>query len=250
MNEEEEMNIQASCDTCGRRFLLAQIGPGSDAPGRCPFCGARFARHYTTVLLEAVPEAEMAVDNFVHALSKLQAMETGFDVDMTRLLEEVADQVRSNEQKPRTASSPLPVRGGSDATDQEDEGGDTINVLVVTDDALIADEVRYGFPSGVEVDVALDAGEAWQSMRDKIPSVAVLDFRSGNAGGFSLASDMTNSPRLAGVPVLMLLEREQDSWLAEQAGATLYRIKPLDTSALVRDVMDVASNPRHPAPAT
>ncbi len=97
------MKIQAKCDTCGRNFLLSQIGPESDAPGRCPFCGARFARHYTSSLVETVQEAEATADRFVHALSRLQAMETGFDIDLERLLASLSEQIRNQEQQ-RSAS--------------------------------------------------------------------------------------------------------------------------------------------------
>jgi hypothetical protein len=94
------MKIEATCDTCGRRFLLSQIGPDSDAPGRCPFCGARFARHYGTVLGEAVVEAERTAARFVQALGRLQAMETGFDIDLERVMEKLGEQVRAHEQRP------------------------------------------------------------------------------------------------------------------------------------------------------
>ncbi|MEA2477393.1 MAG: hypothetical protein QOF16_481 [Actinomycetota bacterium] len=87
------MKIEAHCSTCDRRFLLEQIGPDSDAPGRCPFCGARFGRHYTTVLIETVEDAERASTYFINALRKLQTMETGFEVDMETLLEHVAEQI-------------------------------------------------------------------------------------------------------------------------------------------------------------
>jgi transposase-like protein len=96
------MKIEAKCDTCGRTFLLSQIGPESDAPGRCPFCGAHFARHYTTVLTEAVDDAEIAARHFVNVLGRLQAMETGFDIDIEDLLARVAEQVRAHE--PRRAA--------------------------------------------------------------------------------------------------------------------------------------------------
>lgn len=91
------MKVQANCDTCGRTFLLSQIGPNSDTPGRCPFCGARFARHYSTVLVEAIRAAELAADSFVYALGKLQAMETGFDIDIEAALARVAGEVRAHE---------------------------------------------------------------------------------------------------------------------------------------------------------
>jgi hypothetical protein len=91
------VRIEAHCHTCGRRFLLSQIGPDSDAPGRCPFCGARFARHYSTVLVDAVRDAEVAAMSFVRIVGRLQAMETGFDIDIENLLREIADQVRAHE---------------------------------------------------------------------------------------------------------------------------------------------------------
>jgi DNA-directed RNA polymerase subunit RPC12/RpoP len=93
------MKIEAKCETCGRIFLLSQIGPDSDAPGRCPFCGAHFARHYTTVLVDAVDDAEIAAQNFVIALGRLQAMETGFQIDIEGVLADVATQVRAHEQR-------------------------------------------------------------------------------------------------------------------------------------------------------
>ena len=91
------MKIEAKCDTCHRTFLLSQIGPESDAPGRCPFCGARFARHYSTVLVDAVEEAEQSATLFVHSLGRLQAMETGFDLDIAGLFETLVEQVRQRD---------------------------------------------------------------------------------------------------------------------------------------------------------
>lgn len=91
------MKVQGKCDTCGRNFLLSQIGPQSDAPGRCPFCGARFARHYNSVLIDAVSEVEIQTPRFINVLAKLQAMETGFDIDMPGLLASLEREVLRNE---------------------------------------------------------------------------------------------------------------------------------------------------------
>ena len=91
------MKIQATCDTCGRKFLLSQIGPQSDAPGRCPFCGARFARHYNSVLVDAVGGVEDETQRFINLLAKLQAMETGFDIDIKALLSQLERDVLGHE---------------------------------------------------------------------------------------------------------------------------------------------------------
>ncbi|HYI43947.1 MAG TPA: hypothetical protein VE174_00600 [Actinomycetota bacterium] len=97
------MKIEATCDTCRRQFLLSQIGLDSDTPGRCPFCGARFARHYSTVLAEAVEEAEATAGRFIRALGKLQAMETGFDLDLEGLMAEIQAQVKANDTHAKSA---------------------------------------------------------------------------------------------------------------------------------------------------
>jgi DNA-directed RNA polymerase subunit RPC12/RpoP len=91
------MKIEANCGTCGRRFLLSQIGSDSEAPGRCPFCGTRFARHYSTILEEAVDQAEATAAQFVRAISRLQGVETGFDIDIEGLLRSIHDLLREEE---------------------------------------------------------------------------------------------------------------------------------------------------------
>jgi hypothetical protein len=98
------MKIEASCETCGRTFLLSQIGPGSDAPGRCPFCGAGFGRHYSTILVQTIDEAERSVTEFVAALGRLQSMETGFRVDIKDVLGTVTDQISAHEPERATGS--------------------------------------------------------------------------------------------------------------------------------------------------
>ena len=111
------------------------------------------------------------------------------------------------------------------------------NVVVVSGDRLIREEASFGFPSGVEIYLAGDAREAVSSMEEMTPSVVVVDIQSGSAGGFALAREMSQIPRLASVPILFLLERTQDEWLARQAGAAGSVVKPIDTEELVELVL-------------
>jgi hypothetical protein len=92
------MKIQATCDTCARKFLLSQIGPDSDAPGRCPFCGARFARHYNTVLVETVDDTEKLAERFLKALKSLQDIEKGFTIDLGELMSDLTGGVSEHDQ--------------------------------------------------------------------------------------------------------------------------------------------------------
>lgn len=129
-----------------------------------------------------------------------------------------------------------------ESTGLEGANATSTRILVVSDDERIRTEGRWGFPAGVEVDVAADSREAWTIMQEKIPSVAVVDLQTGSAGGFGLARDMAQDEALAAVPILMLLERDQDSWLALQAGAARYRTKPVDMDRLVGDALELLSS--------
>lgn len=88
------MKIDAKCDNCGRTFLLSQIGDESESPARCPFCGVHFGRHYLPVLIETVKAAEVAADNFIRVLARLEEMDTGFEIDVDGLLRRVVEQIR------------------------------------------------------------------------------------------------------------------------------------------------------------
>ena len=112
-------------------------------------------------------------------------------------------------------------------------------VLVVSDDPLIREEAAYGFPSDVRIELAGDAREAMAFMRETVPAVVIVEIQTGSAGGFSLAREMSHFPRLSAVPIGMLIERSQDRWLAQQAGARLLWIKPIETGDLVADVLSL-----------
>ena len=114
-----------------------------------------------------------------------------------------------------------------------------LTVLVVSDDPHIQQDVRFGVPAGVEVLVARDSRDARLVMNDHVPSVVVVDIQTGSAGGYNLARDMKQTPGLGEVPLLLLLERPQDGWLAKQSVAQLYRTKPVDPAELVADALSL-----------
>jgi PleD family two-component response regulator len=114
-------------------------------------------------------------------------------------------------------------------------------VLVVSDRPPLSPEIAYAFPDEVTVLFAVDASEAMRQMSEITPSVVVTDIRTGNAGGYGLSLEMTANERLRAVPRLILLERHQDSWLAQQAGATRYRVMPMADDELVEEALSLAS---------
>lgn len=117
----------------------------------------------------------------------------------------------------------------------------TGTVLVVSDDADISDEARFGLPDAVTVETAVDATDAIERLALLRPAVVVVDLQTGNAGGYALARDMSQQPKLAGIPIVMIIEREQDRWIAGQAGAAVTLRKPLEAGALGRALADVVA---------
>lgn len=123
-------------------------------------------------------------------------------------------------------------------SDDEARGSKRL-VVVVSDDPHLRGELEYGFPSGVVLEMATDARDAWRVMEKNTPSAVVMDLQTGSAGGFALSKDMRDVKRLSEVPILMLLDRIQDEWLAEQARPDAVRLKPIEMSRLVNDVMSL-----------
>ena len=116
-----------------------------------------------------------------------------------------------------------------------------LGVLVVTDDPSVRDELEFGAPASTAIEFARDAREAWVHLQQGVPSAVVVDLQAGSAGGFALTRDMSYDARFANIPVVILLERDQDGWLAGQAGASLYRIKPVEASELIRDIQELVT---------
>ena len=107
----------------------------------------------------------------------------------------------------------------------------------MTEDRHLRDDVRYGFPADCDVTVVHDARAAWIAMASTTPDVVIVDIHTGSAGGYALRRDMLANQRLARVPMLMLLDRPQDAWLARQAGANLHLVKPVDVSELIHQAL-------------
>jgi CheY-like chemotaxis protein len=117
-----------------------------------------------------------------------------------------------------------------------------LRVLVVSDDARVREEARFGFPPEATVTFAIDTRQASPALEGQRPSIVVVDMQTGNAGGYAMARNIAETSRLARVPVLILLERDHDAWLAKAAGATAYRTKPLHPGQLARDATALAAS--------
>jgi DNA-binding response OmpR family regulator len=77
------------------------------------------------------------------------------------------------------------------------------------------------------------------------PDLVILDLQIDNMGGFATALDLrleASAGRLPEVPIVLLLDRECDRFLAKRADVDAVVVKPLDSGVLRRTVKRVLAN--------
>ena len=109
----------------------------------------------------------------------------------------------------------------------------------MADAASVRDEVLAVLPSG-ERTIELTQG---RSVREVVqaeePDIAVLDLQVGSMGGMAVCMDLRleeSGGRVGHIPVLLLLDRRADVFLARRCGAEGWIVKPLDPVRLRRAI--------------
>ncbi len=109
-------------------------------------------------------------------------------------------------------------------------------VLLASDADWLIEEVRAALSDpGTTVNVVRSGADVRALVSSQIPDLVILDLQIGNMGGMATCMDLRleiDAERLSPVPILMLLDREADVYLAQQAGAQGWLVKPLDSFRL------------------
>ena len=117
------------------------------------------------------------------------------------------------------------------------------DILVAADADAVVDAVRAAL-GGPEVTVRrVTSGAAVApAVVDATPDLVILDLQIGNMGGMAVCLDLrleAGAGRLPDVPILMLLDRRPDVFLARRAGADGFVLKPLEPLRLAKAVRTV-----------
>jgi DNA-binding response OmpR family regulator len=112
------------------------------------------------------------------------------------------------------------------------------DILIASDAAWIHAEIRAVL-SGPDTRVTgVQAGEeVLAEVQNRHPDLVILDLQIGNMGGMATCLDLRleeGAGRVDHVPVLMLLDRRADVFLARRANADGWLLKPLDPIRLRR----------------
>ena len=118
-------------------------------------------------------------------------------------------------------------------------------VLVAADAASVRNQVRSALASPNYEIIEVSRG---QDVRDTVfeeePDLVIVDMQIGNMGGMAVSLDLRleeSADRLDHVPVLLLLDREADKFLARRSQAEAYLVKPVDTGTLRRVVKNLVA---------
>ncbi len=114
------------------------------------------------------------------------------------------------------------------------------DVLIAADGSWVHDEVRQVL-RGPDITIrwVRSGQEAVAAVRERAPDLAVLDLQIGQMGAMAISLDLRleeGMGRLPHVPILILLDRRPDVFLARRSGAEGFVVKPLDPIRLRKAV--------------
>ncbi|CAB4894383.1 unannotated protein [freshwater metagenome] len=126
-----------------------------------------------------------------------------------------------------------------------------MHVLVATDAQWVVDEIVAAL-SGPETSftVCRNGRDVTAVVKARTPDIAILDLQSGSMGGMAVTMNLRHdesSGAMPHVPVLMLLDRDVDVFIAQRSGADAWIVKPLDALSITRAVTAVLAPPAPPA---
>ena len=123
-----------------------------------------------------------------------------------------------------------------------------VHVLIATDAQWVVDDIvaALGGPE-TSFTVCRNGRDVTAVVEERTPDLAVLDLQSGSMGGVAVTMNLRldeSAGALPYIPVLLLLDRGPDVFLAKRSGADGWLVKPLDPLKLQRAV-DAILNPSH-----
>jgi DNA-binding response OmpR family regulator len=113
-------------------------------------------------------------------------------------------------------------------------------VLVASDANWVRDHVRAALCGpGFEVIEVERGRDVRDVVAERHPDLVIVDLQIANMGGMAVSLDLRleeSGDRLPHVPILILLDREADRFLARRSTADAMLVKPFDAGTLRRTV--------------
>lgn len=121
-----------------------------------------------------------------------------------------------------------------------------IKVLVVDDDEVIRQLISINLEmDGYQVMEAVDGLDALEKVKDFAPDVITLDVMMPRLDGWGTAERLRADPATAGIKIILLTARAQESDVRQGKGSDLvddYVTKPFEPDALMQAVAKLAGS--------
>ena len=122
-------------------------------------------------------------------------------------------------------------------------------ILLATDATWIYDEVDAGLSDPDTTVLRVRTGQdVLPAVEDRDPDLVILDLQIGNMGGIATCIALRQEEemdRLRRRPIMLLLDREADVFLAQTSGADGWLIKPIDGFRARRTVAALLAGETH-----
>jgi DNA-binding response OmpR family regulator len=106
------------------------------------------------------------------------------------------------------------------------------NILVASDAPTVRAEVAsIAARPQVTISEARSGPDVIRQVAESLPDLVIVDLQMGNMGGMAVCLELrleASYGKIGHVPVLMLLDRRPDVFLARRSGAEGWLVKPLD----------------------
>ena len=116
-------------------------------------------------------------------------------------------------------------------------------IVAASDAAWVRDHVRAALCGpGFEVIEVERGHDVRDVVAQKEPDLVIVDLQIANMGGMAVSIDLRleeSGGRLPHVPILLLLDREADKFLARRSTADAMLVKPIDAGTLRRTVKNL-----------
>ncbi len=125
-------------------------------------------------------------------------------------------------------------------------------VVVASDAPWVRDQVKAALVGpGFQVIEVSRGQDVRRVVGEAKPDLVIVDLQIGNMGGMAVSMDLRleeYNDRLSHVPILLLLDREADRFLARSSRADAVLVKPFDPGTLRRVVKSlIAAEEAHRA---
>jgi DNA-binding response OmpR family regulator len=114
-----------------------------------------------------------------------------------------------------------------------------MNILLATDSDALLDEVEAAVAGTHLVSRVRNGVDVVPAINQVNPALVLLDLQIGNMGGIAACLAVRQREEMGDLdprPVLLLLDRAVDTYLAQEARADGYLVKPLDAFTIMQTV--------------